>query len=114
MSNIICLKNRNEFKDYIKSNKFVIVKCTADWCGPCKRISPYFNSLFEKLLSLNRDVKLVIADADEGKDLCTYLRVRTIPTFMSYINGDLIDIYSNSSQDAVLEFMNKFVAAMKS
>tara|TARA_B100001093_G_scaffold298094_1_gene284243 strand:+ start:1077 stop:1415 length:339 start_codon:yes stop_codon:yes gene_type:complete len=96
------LKNRDELVEFIKIHKYVIVKVGASWCGPCKRIQPYVDQLFSKM---PKDVYLVIVDADEG-DIAAALRVKTLPTFMNFINGDLQDVYSSGNKDEVLKFFN--------
>ena len=47
---IIEIKKRDEFKTYVKNNKFVIVKIGATWCGPCKRCTPTVEKLFNQML----------------------------------------------------------------
>ena len=78
------LTKRTELAELVSEKKPVIIKFTATWCGPCKRIAPTFNRLVEKVKHL---VDIVIVDADEGCDICSSLKVRGYPSFLSYING---------------------------
>ena len=42
--------NENEFEEKIKnSEKKVLVDCYADWCGPCKMLSPIIDELAEEI-----------------------------------------------------------------
>ena len=61
--NIYNLTKRSELKELVSKKKPLIIKFTATWCGPCKRIAPTFNELVEKVKHL---VDVVIVDADEG------------------------------------------------
>ena len=45
------LTKRTELKELVKK-KPLIIKFTATWCGPCKRIAPTFNKLVEKVKHL--------------------------------------------------------------
>ena len=51
------LKTREEFVEFISKHDYVIVKCGAEWCGPCKRVKPYVLSLFD-----NMDIKCYLVD----------------------------------------------------
>ncbi len=36
MNEIVKIKNVEEFEKLIKKNETVVVKATAEWCGPCR------------------------------------------------------------------------------
>lgn len=93
-NNIILLKTRGEFEEYIKKNKYCIVYISAKWCGPCKRIKPLVNKCFSKLT----DVKMILVDADESIDLYSKLKVKKMPTFYTFINGEMQDAQIGSDE----------------
>ena len=79
------IKTRNEFEDYIQKNKYCIVKVGAKWCGPCKRVQPLIDKCFSKL----SHVKLILVDADECIDLYSKLKVKSMPTIYTFIDGQM-------------------------
>ena len=97
----VSLKTRSELKSYIKRKDVVIVKVSANWCGPCKRIGPQVNQLYSQL---NDNVSMVLVDADEGSDICNYLKVKTIPHLVNFVEGMPYDVLTSSKPEDVLEF----------
>ena len=56
---------RKEFANFIKMSKIpIILKFTADWCGPCKRIQPYchevFKSLNQKIICFDLNIQTMV------------------------------------------------------
>ena len=98
---IVSLKTRSELKAYIKTKDVVIVKVSANWCGPCKQIGPQVNQLYSQL---NNNVSMVLVDADEGNNICNYLRVKTIPHLVNFVEGMPYDVLTSSKPEDVLEF----------
>ena len=46
MNRVVCkLKDVKEYEQFISKYKYVIIKASASWCGPCHRIKELFNSL---------------------------------------------------------------------
>ena len=95
---VVQLKNRSELKSFLKNNKVVIVKVSAAWCGPCKKIGPQVNQLFSQL---NNNVSMVLVDADEGSDICNYLKVKTIPHLVNYVDNMPYDVLTSSKSEDV-------------
>ena len=52
-SQVVYLTERNDFLEFIKNNPYVIVKATATWCGPCKRVKPFIDKWIEILPKKN-------------------------------------------------------------
>ena len=98
------LKTRAEFVDFISKNDYVIVKCSAKWCGPCQRIKPTVLSLFEQM-----DIKcfMVEIDVDECPEISSALKIKVLPTFINFIKGEQQDIYPTADQEKVKEFFQK-------
>ncbi|MBQ9267316.1 MAG: thioredoxin [Clostridia bacterium] len=74
-------------KEVLQSDKKVLIDFYADWCEPCKMLSP----LVEQVASENSDVKFVKINVDENDDLATRYRVLYIPTLVVIENGEEIN-----------------------
>ena len=75
---IIHLENKN-FKELIKNEK-ILVDFYANWCGPCKMLSP----ILEKAES---ELKVIKVDVDEYEELAREYGVMSIPTIILFENG---------------------------
>jgi len=73
----------NENFDELISNGKVLVDFYANWCGPCKMISP----ILEEIASERDDVTIVKVDVDNNSDLATKYGVMSIPTMILFNNG---------------------------
>jgi thioredoxin 1 len=94
---------RQELKNHVKKHDVVIVKFKAEWCGPCKKVAPHIKSLMEQF----KDINYVEVDVDNGNNIASYLRIRTIPTIISYVNGDIHEILSSSKPSDITQFFIK-------
>ena len=74
---IIHLTNEN-FKELIKEK--TLVDFYANWCGPCKMITP-------ELERAESNVKVVKVDVDEFEDLAKEYGVMSIPTLILFNEG---------------------------
>ena len=77
------LVSPNQFFDIRRKNKIVIIDCWAEWCGPCKAISPRFEELADKYKHIS-DIQFVKHNIDVSKDVPYINKVKTIPCFFVY------------------------------
>ena len=96
--------NQQEFLALLNNNNVTVVKASAEWCGPCKKIAGYVKELF-KLTSSN--VQMVYLDVDEVEDLSNFLRIRKLPTFISFVGKDKMDILEGAKEEEVRKFFVK-------
>lgn len=99
---IVELTTRDEFKLFIKNNKYVIVKASATWCGPCKRSTPFFMEIFNE--DMPKKIKLVKLDVDEGSDLAHYLKIKQMPTYIHFYGGEPKEIFMSGEKSQIIEF----------
>ena len=80
----ITFNTRQEFKQFIQTNQYVVVRVSATWCGPCKRIHKQVAQFTRNLPS---HVKRVFVDYDAHRDVAKGLRIKSVPTFILIIGG---------------------------
>lgn len=71
----------------INSPNTVVVDFFADWCGPCKMLSP----VLEKLASINPDVDFYKVNIDDNPLLAEKFEVMSIPNVVIFKNGQAVD-----------------------
>jgi len=103
------LTTRSELKEHVKKHQVVIVKFKAEWCGPCKKIEPLVNTLMKSYPKIN----YVVVDVDDGSNIASYLKIRSIPTMVSYLDGDIHEILSSSKPEDIQAFFKKTNAHVK-
>lgn len=81
--------NSSEFNENIEGKSGVtVVDFFATWCGPCKFLSPVFESLSEEM---NDNAKFVKVDIDQSIDLADKYQVSSVPTVVIMKDGVEVD-----------------------
>ena len=74
-------------QEILKSELPVLLDCYADWCGPCKMMSPVVDQAAETFAGKLKVCKL---DVDTDGDAVRAYRVMSIPNFLFFKNGELV------------------------
>ena len=80
--------NEQNFQtEVLSSDQTVLVDFYADWCGPCKMLSPVVDEMSEEL----SDCRVVKLNVDEAPNLAARYNVMSIPTLMVFRQGEAVD-----------------------
>ncbi len=84
----------NEFADEIKNSGVpVLVDFFAEWCSPCRQLSPV---LEEVAAELGDKLKVVKMNIDDSPETPTNFGVRGIPTLIMFKNGEAVATHSGA------------------
>ena len=75
---------KGNFNQIIKGEKPVLVDFHAEWCGPCKTLSP---TIKEVASELKDKLKVIKIDVDKNNQLAQRYNVRSVPTMILFKNG---------------------------
>jgi len=92
------------FQTYIKENDYVIVKVSAEWCGPCKRIESDVSNIRK---SLDDKIKYIALDVEEHDEICDLYDVTRVPTFLNFIKGEKMDVHVGANIEKIQSFFDK-------
>ena len=75
---MVKITNGNFEEEVLKSDKTVLIDFYADWCAPCKMLSP----IIEQVAEENNDIKVVKINVDDLQDIAIKYEVMSIPTLV--------------------------------
>ena len=84
--NVLNVTSENYENEVLKSEKKVLIDFYADWCGPCKMMSPVIDEIAEEM---KETIKVGKINVDENQDLAMEYGVMSIPTIVILKNGEV-------------------------
>ncbi|NND06396.1 MAG: thioredoxin [Saprospiraceae bacterium] len=82
------IRNVEDLRRITEGGKPVLLDFYADWCGPCRMLTPTLEELSEKL---GNDAVVAKVNVDENRALATEFQVRSIPALFFLKEGKVID-----------------------
>ena len=86
-TNILNVTSENFESEVLQSDKTVLIDFYADWCGPCKILSP----IVEEVAKENADVKVGKINVDSEQEIAMEYKVMSIPTLVVIKEGKEIN-----------------------
>ena len=87
MSRILNITNSDELNKLIKSEEAVLINFYAEWCNPCKLLSPRLEELSIKY----PNVKFVKIDFDKSREIADAFGIKHMPTLIGFSEGKKLD-----------------------
>ena len=84
---VLKVDNSNFEKEVLQSDKTVLVDFFANWCGPCKMLSPIVDEVAEEV----SNVKVCKVNIDEARELANKYEIMSIPTLLVFKNANLVN-----------------------
>lgn len=83
---VLKLTDENFETEVLNSEKTCLVDFYADWCGPCKMMSPIIDEIASEL---GDTIKVGKVNSDENMELTQKYQIMSIPTIMVIKNGEV-------------------------
>lgn len=101
---VINLTNLNFEDEVMRSDKPVLIDFFAQWCGPCRMVSPLVDEIAEE----RSDIKVCKVDVDEQGELAAQFGVSSIPMLVVLKNGKITAQNIGAvPKPAILEMLDK-------
>lgn len=78
--------NKDNFEEIISGGKPVLVDFYADWCGPCRMLSP----IVEEIASERDDIIVGKVNVDREEDLARRFNIYSIPSLIVFKDGEAV------------------------
>lgn len=96
--------DKNNFKDTVNSDSYVLVDFWAEWCGPCRMIAP----VLEEISKERTDVTITKLNVDDNQEIALEYGVQSIPTMLLFKNGEIVNkLIGALPKEKINQFLNK-------
>ncbi len=94
--------NEDTLEDLVSNHEKVVVQFSASWCGNCRIMKPKF----KKLASENEALTFVLVDAENSPKSRKLANVSNLPTFATFINGQLVSETQTNKAEVLADLVN--------
>lgn len=94
------------YDDFINNNSVAVVDFWAEWCGPCKMMSPILDDIS---FDLSGEVSFAAVNVDKNTSLGESMEIMSIPTMVVYVNGKEVDrVIGATSKQSLVKILEKY------
>jgi len=86
MSEVIKLQDATFEQEVLQATTPVLVDYWAEWCGPCRAVAPVVEAAAAQY---NGRLKVAKLNVDESEGIPARYGIRSIPTLMLFVNGQV-------------------------
>ena len=98
---IIEINDNDSFQSKVLgSDQPVLVDFWAAWCGPCRMVAPTLDQLADEM---DGSVRIAKVNVDDNQDLAVRFGVQSIPSFLLFKNGQMVDRMMGAMPKAAFE-----------
>lgn len=103
------MSKKKSFSDLIKGSQIpVLVDFYADWCGPCKTLSPIVQQVSS---ALHGRVKVIKVNVDKNQSAAMKYQIRGVPTLILFREGKMLwrqsgVMQKNALQRTIEQYLN--------
>ncbi len=87
---MLTFEEKNFEKEVLQAEEKVLVDFYADWCGPCRMMSPVIDDIAKEL---EGKVKVGKVNVDNNQELAIKYDVMSIPTIMVFEKGNPVKTF---------------------
>jgi thioredoxin 1 len=99
MGSAVNVTDQNFETEVLKSDTPVLVDFWAEWCGPCKAISPIIEELAGEY---DGKVKVAKMNVDNNANTPATYGVRSIPTLILFKSGEIVETIVGAQPKSIL------------
>ena len=102
------IKTRLELNQVLREagDKLVVVMFFATWCGPCRKVMPYFKQLAQQYTNM----AFFLVDTEENYETAEFYNVNLLPTFILYKNALKVERTQGCDAEGLKKFIEKNLA----
>lgn len=99
------IESNDEFVKHVINSEYpVVVNFHADWCEPCKKLTPTLKEMIEPL----SDINLAVIDVEKHPELVESFEVKAVPAVVALRNGHVVDKFIGLvEKDMIIKLMEK-------
>lgn len=99
----VIISDSNFEEIVLKSELPVMLDVYTEWCGPCRAIAPFIDQMVS-----DYEGKALICkvDAEKCPDVATRYAITSVPTFLFFKNGELVDKQTGAVKTALTGKLN--------
>ena len=87
-SNVLHIDTVSFKKEIIDSKKPVLVDFWAEWCGPCRMLTPTIDKIAE---AYKDKIKVVKINTDDSPEIASEYHINAIPSVFIFMNGTPVE-----------------------
>jgi thioredoxin 1 len=98
MAEVTAVGSGNFENEVVQSENAVVVDFWAEWCQPCKMLTPVLDKIAQ---NYSGRLKVVKCNVDENQDIAAKYGVQSIPNLIFFKDGQIVNQavgYMNESQ----------------